>query len=221
MNEDDRVRHISWYNPEAFYKLLPENITEEVCNAAVDAGIPLGKIPEEFRTSRVCWSAINRSPYQLGNVPHKLLTESMILSAMLQMENPGISTVWNLPNQFITQRMVDLVWRRGQLSSLTSRNLYNNDHILKKCLKYVGTLLSQMREPTAKDCWIACNQTGRALEYVPKEFQTPRLCMSALSNGGRLSHVKIPLEEMQDYLMRVTGAPERVYDCMSTVLKMI
>ena len=219
MTEDDKIKHISWYNPGAFYRILPENLTERVCDAATDAGISLAKIPEEFRTFQVCWNAIRRNPYEICIVPHSILSERMILTALYDMESPGSSMIWrSLPKHLITQRMIDFLWRKGELSQLSS---WNNNHMLKMCLKHIGTLLSQVNEPTRKDCWVACKQTGRALEFVPKEFQTPSLCLYALSRGGSLTHVKMPMEDIQNYLMRVTGAPERMYDCMSIVLKMI
>ena len=222
MTEEDKIKHISWYNPEAFYKLHMENLTEKVCEAATDAGISLAKIPEEFRTIQVCWNAIRRNPYQICIVPESMLSEGMILTALYDMTSPGSSMIWNqLPTHLITQRMIDFLWKRGELSQLTQKKLLNNDYIIKMCLKYVGTLLSSIRQPTVKDCWTSCKQTGRALEYVPASLQTPSLCVYALGRGGSLKHVKIPLENLQKYMMRVTGAPERVFDCMSVVLEML
>ena len=219
MMEEDKVRHISWYNPEAFYRVRPENLSEKVCEAATDAGISLAKIPDEFRTFQVCWNAIRRNPYEICIVPHQILSEGMILTALYEMESPGSSMIWySLPKHLITQKMIDFIWRKGELSQLVEGN---NDYILKMCLKHIGTLLSQIREPTRKDCWIACKQSGRALEYVSKEFQTPSLCVYALGRGASLKHVKIPLENLQNHMMRVTGAPERAFDCMSIVLEIL
>jgi hypothetical protein len=77
MTEEQRCYHIKMFNPRAFLRLRPENITHNVCRAALDAGINLYQIPYRNLTKELCAYAyfLDRNTYIF--IPEEFRTNEM------------------------------------------------------------------------------------------------------------------------------------------------
>lgn len=100
--------------PEKYYPILkhiPSNILdEEICFAAIKRNsYELGEIPERLRSYELCFEAIKRDHHVLHMVPHEYMTEELCLTAL---DGPGTKhQIKFIPEDRITDKIREAINR--------------------------------------------------------------------------------------------------------------
>lgn len=178
-------------------KTLPrELIDADVCLAAVkyDHGNLRG-VPEQHKTYEMCLMAIEKSPYELQWVPKEMMTEELLLLSLKETDKAfsyipkellndkiclqaisvgyGRTIIGEIPEDMITQEMVDKVMERPNRSIIGVPEKFISEEMLIK---------------------IAKNSSGYLHENFPKKFRT-RTFINQLINACKGQEIEWELNQ--------------------------
>lgn len=132
------------------------------------------------RTNNVYMNAVQKDGDNLRYVPSELQTYEMCLIAV---RNNGLSIQY-----------VDKV----------------TDEMQYEAVKNNGMALRYIKNRTPELCWLAVKNTGCAIKHVPKEIQTEKLCIMALSeNISQFDYI----HNKTDILYRIASSYTKQYIC--------
>lgn len=147
-----------------FFYIEDEQLDEDICLTFIKNNPQvktLSKIPEKFKTEKICEESINVNPYNIKHIPQSItIFPKLLLMAVENIiyDDPFIITT--IPERLLT---------------------YN---ICKKTLKINGILIGKIpKEHICYElCKIAVESNGASLAFIPKEFINEEICKIALSN---------------------------------------
>jgi len=172
----DTVRHKIYnelINKGSAIRWIPEEfITEEWCyigakakNHYIMSNI-LNKIPEKFRTERVCIESVKRDGHEFFFVPETLKTKELCLTA--------IKAIWAVYKDIMDQ-IPAAYWKD---KDFCVQAVKQNPWVIKRVPDKIRTM---------EFCLDAVKYDGRCLKNIPKKQKTEEVCFFAVKNTWEAS----------------------------------
>ena len=180
-------------------KEIPDDFrTEEICLAAVqEEGNELEFVPDKLKTEEICFEAVKKRSMALEFVPDKLKTEEICLEAVQK----NAFALQYIPDKLKTMKICLAAVQQNGRALFHVPDKLKTAEIFLAAVQENGDVIQDVPDKlkTEEICLAAVQRSAMAFSFVSDKLKTAKICLAAVKkNGGNLEYVpdKLKTEEI-------------------------